>query len=268
MNALWEFVLRHGYALLLGAVFIEQLGAPIPAVPILAAMGALCGLGHFSLPAAIAVAVAAAVAADWVWYEIGRRRGGSVLSFLCKLSLEPDSCVKKTHHLWESRGPLTLLVAKFIPGINTVAPPLAGAAHMGRGWFFLLDAAGAVLWAGCFLSLGFVLRHEAEAALEAMSRYGGWVLTLFLAGVAAWIGWKYRQRRRFLRELTVSRIAPDEVLRRLDRGEALALIDLRGRFELEATRAVLPGARWLEPEEVERSASELAGLGELIFYCS
>ena len=126
MNALWEFLLRHGYALLLGAVLVEQLGAPIPAVPVLAAMGALCGLGHFSLATSIAVSMFGALLADWMWFEIGRHRGGSVLSFLCKLSLEPDSCVKKTHNVWDTYGAWTLLVAKFIPGISTVAPPLAG----------------------------------------------------------------------------------------------------------------------------------------------
>lgn len=268
MHALWEFLLRHGYALLLGAVFVEQLGAPIPAVPVLAAMGALCGLGRFSLAVSIGVSMLGALLADWIWFEIGRRRGGSVLSFLCKLSLEPDSCVKKTHSVWDTYGPWTLLVAKFIPGINTVAPPLAGAAHMPRWRFLLTDALGSALWSGCFLSLGFLLRHEAEKALDMLGLYGGRVFAVALLGLAAWIAWKFRQRRRFLRDHAVARIQPDELLRRLDSGEALVLVDLRARFELEEAGSLLPGARWMEPEDVQRSASELAGLGELIFYCS
>ena len=180
------------------------------------------------------------------------------------LSLEPDSCVKRTHAVWNNHGAWTLLVAKFIPGISTVVPPLAGAAHMSRLRFLLLDAAGSALWAGCFLSLGFVLRHEVQQVLDVAGRFGVWLVAL----LGLWIGWKYWQRRRFLKELSVARIEPEELLRRLDAGERLALVDLRGRHELEETGNVLPGARWLQPEDVERTASELAGLGELIFYCS
>ena len=268
MSGLWEFVLRHGYALLFAVVFIEQAGAPIPALPVLVTMGALAGLGHFSLLTALMLAVGGAMAGDWLWFELGRRRGAALLSFLCKLSLEPDSCVRQTHKTWDRYGPRTLLVAKFIPGISTVSTTLAGATGMSRARFIGLDSAGTFFWAGGAMAAGFLLRHEAEKLLEVAAAMGSKVLLLLIALLAAWLGWKFYQRHAFIRQLRMARIEPEELLRRLDAGDAIVLIDLRSRFELEETAALLPGALWMEPEEAHRRASELAGLGELIFYCS
>ena len=121
MAPLWEFVLRHGYALLFAAVLVEQAGAPVPAAPVMVVMGALAGLGHYSLASAFFVALSAALAADLMWFETGRRRGAVVLNFLCRIALEPDSCVKRTHHVWDRWGARTLLLAKFLPGVNVGA---------------------------------------------------------------------------------------------------------------------------------------------------
>ena len=268
MGGFWDFVLRHGYALLFVSVFVEQVGAPIPALPVLVVMGALAGLGHFSIGVAVALAVIGSVSADWIWFEVGRRRGMAILNFLCKLSLEPDSCVKQTHRVWDRFGPRTLLAAKFIPGISTVSPPLAGATDMTRWRFLLFDACGALLWAGGALAVGFLLRREAQKFIEFASALGSTMLPILATPLAGWIGWKYYQRRAFMRDLRIARIEPEELLRRLDAGERLVVVDLRSRIELEETLSLLPGARWLESDEVQRTASELAGLGELIFYCS
>ena len=130
---------QYGYALLFVVVLAEQIGLPIPAVPVLLGVGALSGAGRMSAPLAFAAALAASLPPDIVWYELGRRRGGRVLGVLCRISLEPDSCVRRTENLFQRRGRSALLIAKFVPGLSTVAPPLAGLVGIARWQFVLLE---------------------------------------------------------------------------------------------------------------------------------
>ncbi|MBI3355366.1 MAG: DedA family protein, partial [Nitrospirae bacterium] len=147
MNAL-QFLVDHGASVVFWVVFIEQVGLPIPAIPLLIAAGALVGSGKMSLSAALLIPVVASLPPDTAWYYLGRIKGGKVLGFLCRMSLEPDSCVRSTENLFYRHGPRALLVAKFIPGFSTVAPPLAGIVGMGTTLFLFYDAAGALIWAG------------------------------------------------------------------------------------------------------------------------
>src|SRR5258706_8328024 len=147
MAATFEFLICHGYSLLFALVLAEQLGLPVPAAPVLMAMGALAGLGKFSFAAALAVAAVAAILSDAIWYEIGRRRGRGVLSLLCRISIEPDSCVKRTDDLFARHGARTLVVAKWVPGLTNAAPALAGIFRMRVPRFLAIDGAAALLWA-------------------------------------------------------------------------------------------------------------------------
>jgi membrane protein DedA with SNARE-associated domain len=268
MTPFWDFLLRHGYAFLFAAVLVEQLGAPVPAIPVLVAMGALAGLGHFSFLTALATALLAALIADWLWFELGRRRGSRVLNFLCRISLEPDSCVRGTRDVWDRWGGRTLLVAKFVPGLSTVAPPLAGVTGMPLSPFLISDSIGGLLWAGAALGLGFLFRHQAEQVLAWLQSIGAWFIVVLGVPLAAYMFWKYHQRRRFLSQLRVARIEPEELHNRLSAGELLLLVDLRSPNEVAETGFTLPGARVLDPEEVALQAETLAGSGELIFFCS
>src|SRR5262249_20227562 len=145
MGAL-DFLVRHGYVVLFAVVLGEQLGLPLVGAPVLMAAGALAGTGRFSLTLALGPAVAACLIGDLVWFELGRRRGAPILSFLCRISLEPDSCVRRAEDIFSRWGARVLLVAKFIPGLNTVAPPLAGVVGMPRRRFLPWDAGGAAGW--------------------------------------------------------------------------------------------------------------------------
>jgi len=131
MNELLQFVVRHGYTLVFAWVFIEQAGLPVPSAPLLLAAGALSGAHGMNLWLAITFAVLASVASDSIWYELGRRKGVRVLRLLCRISLEPDSCVRRTQVRFGKRGARVLLIAKFIPGLNAMAAPLAGIIRMG-----------------------------------------------------------------------------------------------------------------------------------------
>src|SRR6202165_3768500 len=140
MNDVLEFLVRHGYLVLLGWVFVEQIGLPIPSIPLLLAAGALAGTGRMNLFAALAVTMFASVCADTLWYQLGRVKGIRILQLLCKISLEPDSCVRRTEGLFSKQGARSLLLDQFLPGLGTVAPPLAGIFHMRPQRFFLFDA--------------------------------------------------------------------------------------------------------------------------------
>ena len=158
-----QFLLRHGYVLLFIWVFAEQLGLPVPSIPALLAMGALAGRGEFSYALTLAVGVLAALSSDFIWFELGRHRGHTILSHLCRISLEPDSCVRRTENVFIRYGARSLLVSKFVPGLGTVAAPLAGMFGVRVSRFVLWDASGDLLWAGTFSGLGYLFMGPAGA---------------------------------------------------------------------------------------------------------
>ena len=150
MHQPMEFLLRHGYPLLFAMVLAEQLGVPIPSTPVLLAMGALIGTGKYNWAGALSLSVVASMSADSAWYGLGRRRGTSVLKWLCRISLEPDSCVSSTRYWFKRLGGWSLVIAKFVPGLSTVAPPMAGLSKMPWWKFLGADGLGGFIWAGAF----------------------------------------------------------------------------------------------------------------------
>ena len=186
-----EFLLRHGYLLLFSSIFIEGVGMPLPAAPILLAAGALAGLGRLSLALVLALSTAAALLADLVWYELGRRKGMRVLQLLCRISLEPESCIRRTEDTFARHGARSLLVAKFLPGLRTVAAPLAGIFQMRLARFLSFDAAGTALWTTAFIGLGYAFSEQLEQLIDQAGRFGAGLLAVVLAAVACWIGWKF-----------------------------------------------------------------------------
>lgn len=263
-----RFLLRHPYGVVWLVVAAEQLGLPIPAGPVLLAAGALAGMDKFGLVPALLVAVSACLLSDLIWYEAGRRRGGSILGLLCRIALEPDSCVRRTEDTFARHGARTLLVAKFIPGLNTVAPPLAGVSGMRRHRFLAFDAAGAALWAAAYLALGYLFSDQLEAVAELAPRLGGGLIAILAGALALYLAWKYVQRRRFLRSLRVARISPEELKQRLDSQEALVVVDLRHSLDFEADPHRVPGALHMTPDELERRHAEIPRDRDVVLYCT
>jgi membrane protein DedA with SNARE-associated domain len=268
MHRTLEFLLHHGYLVVLGWVFIEQVGIPLPSMPILLAAGALAGTGHLSFFASLIYAMLAAVTADSIWYQLGRRRGIRILQLLCKISLEPDSCVRRTEGIFSKQGARSLLVAKFIPGLGTVAAPLAGIFHMRWLRFLLFDAFGSLLWAGSFLGLGYAFSGEIEHVAEHLASMGGWLLVLLGGVFAAYIAYKYVARRRFLRGLRISRITVEEMKEKIDSGEDLVIVDLRHSLDFEADPETIPGAFRMDAKELEEKNDQLPRDREVILYCT
>ncbi len=268
MHRSLEFLLHHGYVVLLGWVFAEQIGLPLPAMPLLLAAGALAGAGHLSFFASLLCVILAAMAADSIWFQLGRRKGIRILQLLCKISLEPDSCVRRTEGVFAKQGARSLLLAKFVPGLSTVATPLAGIFHMRPRRFLLFDALGALLWAGTFLGLGYVFSGQIERVAEHLASLGGWLVVLLLGALAAYIAYKFVARQRFLRELRISRITVDELKEKLDSGEELVIVDLRHSMDFEADPETIPGAFRMDSKELEEKNDRLPRDREVILFCT
>jgi membrane protein DedA with SNARE-associated domain len=262
-------LVQWGYALLYAFVLADQLGLPIPAESVLLGVGALAGNGSMSLPVAVGVVVAAALPADLVWYELGRRRGPRVLARICAISLEPDWCVHRTESMFQRLGPPLLLIAKFIPGLAALASPVAGAAGVPRWQFILFDVSGALLWSGIWLGLGYVFSGALDVVAGWLARLGGYGLVLAGVALAAYIAYKYVERQRIFRELRMARITPEELKQRLDTGDAsFAIIDTRTALDVKMVPFLIRGALWIQADEVERRRAELPRDREIVLYCT
>jgi len=268
MAELISFLLRHGYAVLFVAVFLEQFGVPVPSAPILLAAGALAAHGDLSFTAILIIGTAASLFGDLVWYELGRRRGHRVLRLICRLSLEPDSCVRRTEDVFSRYGERALLLAKFIPGLGVAIPPMAGHQGMSLARFVLFDIAGAVLWICAFSGAGFLFSEQIETVALVLMHLGNWAIILAVGGLAAYLLWKFSERRRFIRKLRGVRIAPDELMRKLSSGEDVVIVDLRHELELDAEEVGLPGALHFPPEELEKRHEEIPRNREIVLYCT
>jgi membrane protein DedA with SNARE-associated domain len=260
-----DFLILHGYAVLFGWVLLEQLGLPIPAAPLLIAAGALARAGKMNLTFAVTLAFIAVILADLFWYFLGRYRGGRILKLLCRISLEPDSCVRRTENLFIRHGVRSLLVAKFIPGLNTAAPSLAGVFRMPVRRFLIFDSLGGFLWVATVTSLGLIFSNQLE---EIAQRWGGWLVAVLAGSLAAYVLWKFLQRQRFLRRLRIARITPKELMDKLTANEIISIVDLRQPMDIEAFPQMIPGALRIAMEEIEERHEEIPRDRDVVLYCS
>jgi membrane protein DedA with SNARE-associated domain/rhodanese-related sulfurtransferase len=268
MDETIRFLLRHGYVVLFLSVSADQLGLPVPSVPVLLAMGALSGSGEFSLAIALPLAVAGCLVGDLSWYELGRRRGRRILKLLCRISLEPDFCIRRAEDVFSRRGPNVLLFSKFVPGLSLVAPPLAAMFRMRIRRFLAWDAAGSMLWAGAFIGAGFLFRVQIERIGALLLRLGTGVFVLLAAALAFYLAWKVAHRWRFLRRLRVARITPEELNGKMETGEDLTVVDLRHPLEFDADRVKIRGALHLLPEELDRRHHDIPRDRDVVLYCT
>jgi membrane protein DedA with SNARE-associated domain len=269
MTDLLPLIVQYGYLLLFAFVTAEQVGLPIPAVPVLLGMGALSGTGRMSMAVALGVALVASLPPDVVWYELGRRRGSRVLGFLCRLSLEPDTCVRDTENVFVRRGAGTLIFAKFFPGLSTLAPPLAGVVGLARPRFLALDGLGALVWAGAWLALGYVFRDALDDVIATAARVGNGALVAAGLALATWVVVKFVRRRLFLRRHRMARITPEDLVRRLEaRDETVVVIDTRSALEVGLEPFAIVGALRIPAEELARRHGEVPRDRDVVLYCT
>ena len=225
-------------------VLLQQIGLPIPAVPTLLLAGSLATTSG-SLGKVLAVAILASVIADWIWYLSGKMFGYRVLAGLCKLSINPSSCVSQTEARFIRWGVSSLVVAKFIPGFSTVAPPIAGALRMNQLGFLLAAGIGAGLWAGIALGAGWLLQDTVQSAIATLDRHASQALVLILVVFGIWLGWKLWQKYRFRKFCAVPHITPDELIAALGSDAPPLVLDLRGATMIAETGPIV-GAKVAE----------------------
>ena len=266
MHQTIEFVVRHGYALLFIWIFAEQAALPVPSIPLLLACGALARDGRMHPAAVVALGVTASLVADISWFQLGRHRGTAVLRFLCRIALEPDSCVRRTEGAFLRFGSRSLLLAKFVPGLNAAAAPLAGSSGMSLPRFAVFDGLGAMIWISSYTLVGFLFAGQLEAAFAYVERMGSWLGLLAAGLLGGWIAWKFIQRRRFLRKLEVARITVEELSRMLESGEDVLILDLRSGLE-NGSRSI-PGALQIPAEQLIDRHFDIPRDRDIVLFCS
>jgi membrane protein DedA with SNARE-associated domain/rhodanese-related sulfurtransferase len=268
VNDTLEFLVRHGVTVVFAVVFVEQMGVPLPAAPWLLAAGALAAAGKMNWAALVGAATFSSLLADMIWFYFGRVYGHRVLDLLCRISLEPDSCVRRTEAIFTRNGMRGIIAAKFIPGLSTLAPPLAGSTGVSAPRFLIFDGLGSLLYGGSFLLLGALFSRQLEQVLNALAGLGGGALAVVAGLAALYIGYKFWQRRRLLRELRMARITVDELHQQQEAGENPLILDLRSLIELDQDAALIRGAVHMTMEEVLLHHQEIPRDRDVILYCS
>ncbi len=262
------YVARHGLPLVFVNVLGEQLGLPIPAMPTLIVAGALAVERNFRASQALLVAVVASVIADSIWFLLGRRHGFRVLKTLCRISLSPDSCVRQTTLLFEKWGMPSLLVAKFVPGFSTVAPPMAGAVGASFLTFVVFDGGGALLWAGAGIALGMAFHRAVDQVLGFLTSMGSWALVALAGALVLFMAWKWWQRRRFYQALRMARVSVEDVHRLLESEQKPLVLDVRTDAARRADPRRIPGALAMTFDQIGARVESLPLDRDIILYCT
>jgi membrane protein DedA with SNARE-associated domain len=265
---MFDFLRAYGYPLIFLAVLGENLGLPLPSFAVVLAAASVAAEMRFSLAALAIISAVAALVGDVVWYLLGRFRGRPILRVLCSISLNPDSCVSRTETLFERHGLKSLLVAKFVPGLNTVAPPLAGMLAISPLRFLLFDLAGICVWTGAALGVGWVFRHQVLALMEWLDTFGKLGLALLALLVACWAVYKWVERRRFYRLLERSRISAPELKELLERGENIVVVDLRSELSYRVDGLKVKGAIHIPPHQFNERYKEIPPGRTVVMYCT
>ncbi|WP_114238802.1 VTT domain-containing protein [Dyella sp. C9] len=263
-----ELIAQYGVLLVFLNVLVEQAGAPVPAVPTMLVAGALAAAGRLPLAVVVAVAVVACLVADFAWYAAGRYFGGGVMRTLCRISLSPDSCVKQSELRFQRWRGSILLLAKFVPGLSTVAPPLVGAMGLRAGPFALFDGLGSLLWVGVAVSLGYVFSSQIDHVLELLANAGSVALMLLGCLLAIYVIAKWWQRHRLIRTLRMARITVQELNDAMNQGRTLAIVDVRSDAVRTLDTRVIPGALLADVNSVDRITGEVPVDAEVVIYCS
>ena len=267
MDAILEELLRHGVALVGLNVFLQQLGLPIPSVPTMMVAAALAVDGRISAAGVFAIAVAASVIADTLWFWAGRRYGYPVLRLLCRMSLSPDACVRQTEGIFERWGFYSLVVSKFVPGFSTVAPPIAGALRMRVPSFLLAATASAMLWVGAAMAAGALFRREIEWLLGWMARHAALAGLALGALFALYVAYKAWQRWQLARTVTGAMIDSGDLVARLAAGQPPLVVDVGSRLA-QRSRPHIPGAMLVDLDDIGAETVVLPRDRGIVFYCA
>jgi membrane protein DedA with SNARE-associated domain len=254
----------HPYLVLLLAGLLERIGLPLFFAPVLAAAGALAAAGQMQFDLALWIALLTCIAGDALWYEIGRKKGDIVLSLLCRISLEPESCVRRSKSLFERGVTRTLLLSKWLPGLSHVVPAVAGLSGVRRQRFFLINAAGSAFWILVVMLAGYLPVEHVHLA-RAVGPIAFEASMVLLGGNVAL---KYLHKRRFMKQLNQARIEPEELHQILETSQEIVILDLRHPLDSITDERTLPGAVRVLPDDLIERAPALPKDREIVVYCT
>lgn len=263
-----SFFLQYGYLILFLWVMAEQLGMPIPSVPLLVTAGTLTATHKLSLPLVLISVLAGSLVSDTIWYFAGKRFGGAVVRLMCRLSLESSTCVRRTEDYFTKHGPASLLLAKFIPGLGTVAAPIAGQTGMGLRVFLSFDAAGVLIWSLVMTLSGRFFGDYLEHHPNALAWVGHFAGALFVLGILGFLGYRIFKQQKFLKEIRMARLEPSELKGMMDQGQQPYIVDLRHPLDYLPDPRVLPGAVRLTPDKLVEFSDGIPRDRDVVLYCT
>jgi len=267
------FFVHYAYLIIFLWVLVEQIGIPIPSVPVLLTAGTLSATHRVSFIGITMAMLLACIIADTVWFSLGRRYGNSVLKLLCRLSFEASTCVSKTEGYFTRRGAVTLLFAKFVPGLSTVAAPIAGQTGMSYPRFLLWDLAGSIIWGETFILAGRFFGDLAKKSAPFFAWLGHFAFFIFAAMVLGFLAHRIWKQRKFLQQVREMRLEPSELKSMLDDAETNGnkppfIVDLRHPLDYLPDPRVLPGALRIGPNELKQHSEIIPRDRDVILYCT
>jgi membrane protein DedA with SNARE-associated domain/rhodanese-related sulfurtransferase len=273
VNAIVELLVKHGYSVLFVSVFARQTWLPVPAVLFLIAAGALADGGRMTMAVALGLAITACLLADMMWYEAGRRWGGQILHFIYGLALDPEAASRRSKEAFVRNRARTLMLAKFVAGLDAATPPLAGLSGTSRTRFIAFDSIGAALWSGVYAGLGYLFRKDLDRAAEYAARLGVLWVFFVLAALAIYVIRKLVRWHRFLHEFRMAGITPEELKKKLDEGEPVIIVDLHGRRDGPRGHRGIPGAVCVDPHRLRdhdnlHQETPIPRDREVVVYCT
>ena len=262
------FLAEHVVFTTAAAVLMHQLGVPVPSMPPLIWAGARMLDEPVLALSAFLLAMIAGVAGDLPWYWAGRRYGYRILRLVCRITLSADSCVRQSASAFERRGPAILVTARFLPGLGTVAAPLAGALNLPPKTFLLYDTAGSALKTAAGLAIGFAFHDQIDSLLDRLALLGTNALIVFGLLIAGYIAYRFVERQRFLRSLQTARVNVQELYEMIRRGDEPVVLDVRNEAHRRQDGRRIPGARAVDFADIDRSAAAIPRDREVIVYCA
>ena len=270
MTELVSLISNHGYAIVVAMVFAEAIGLPVPAALALVAAGAAVAATVLSAPLLLPLAVVAMILGDTFLFLAGKYTGWALLGFLCKVSANPETCILRSAESFYKRGKTTLIIAKFIPGVNTMGPPLAGSMKMPFTQFLRFDAMGAALYVLAYFMLGYLGRDFLKAIGSTFQTAGHAIEELLLIGVVVYIVYRIWILRKNRIYRVVPRIQVEELIRKLEseEGENILVVDVRSHGYYDPDAARIKGSIRIEPNNLEEELRRLPKDKDVYLYCT
>jgi|SRR5437660_128076 len=270
MDDLLTLISRHGYSLLALVVFLEASGLPLPAALALLTAGAVSAYGKLNPLLGFGISVVSIMLGDFLLFMVGRSTGWALLGLLCRLSVNPESCILRSAESFYRRGKLTLVFAKFIPGINTMAPPLAGSMKMRVQQFLQLDLAGSSLYVLAYGGSGFAFSDFLRTITHGFRSAGHAAEVVLTFGIAAYVVYRIWVYRKYRLYKVVPRVPVEEVARRLTSEDAdkILLVDVRSHGYYDADSSRIKGSVRIEPNNLLEEIKHLPKDKEIYLYCT